>query len=280
MASLPYIQLYTSDYLADTAHLSTLEHGAYLLLIFNYWQRGESFKAKDERSLNKRLASVARLSEQEWNDVKDTLEEFFEATETEWRHSRIERDLNKVNSKSEKASAAGKASASARSNKRSANAEQTLNHTDTYTDTKTDTYTSYVKTETVLGDVTVTDFVETAETEIGADVINIATQRHKPPPYQEIVNAYHELLPTLAQVYKLTETRKTRIKALWRDELSEVKQWRNYFKFIGESDFLMGRSQPRDGRVFVADFDFITHMSNFVKIAEEKYHHGQKILGR
>jgi uncharacterized protein YdaU (DUF1376 family) len=145
MAALPYMQLYVADYLADTAHLSTLEHGAYLLLIFNYWQRGESFRAKDEQSLNRRLASVARMSNDEWMTVREALEEFFTVTETEWSHDRIDRDLEAVNSKSEKAKAAGKASAASREasrnagseqtiNGRSTNAEQTLNHTDTDTD--------------------------------------------------------------------------------------------------------------------------------------------------
>lgn len=135
MAALPYIQLYVSDYLADTAHLSTLENGAYLLLIFNYWQRGESFKAKDQQTLNKRLASVARLSNEEWENIKETLAEFFEINETEWKHTRIDRDLDAVNSKSEKAREAGKASAASKSNERSTSVQQTFNHTDTDTDT-------------------------------------------------------------------------------------------------------------------------------------------------
>ena len=156
MAALPYIQLYVADYLADTAHLTTIEHGAYLLLIFNYWQKGNSFKAKDERTLNKRLATVARMNEQEWENAKETLSEYFEINENEWVHSRIERDLEQVNSKSTKASAAGKLSAQKRanskatdnkeeSNERSTNAQRTFNHTDTDTDTDTDTNTDKSK---------------------------------------------------------------------------------------------------------------------------------------
>ena len=143
MAALPYMQLYVADYLSDTSHLSTLEHGAYLLLLFNYWQRGQSFAAKDERTLNKRLATVARMSEEEWSEIRPTIEEFFEVSATEWRHSRVERDLLAVHGKSKQAQAAGIASGEARrkgqkpagkSNGRSTDVKRKLNHTDTDTD--------------------------------------------------------------------------------------------------------------------------------------------------
>jgi uncharacterized protein YdaU (DUF1376 family) len=114
MSSLPYIQLYIADYLADTQHLTTEEHGAYLLLIFNYWQRGKSFKARDEHVLNKCLASVAHMSEQNFNLIKNVLSEFFEVRENEWIHHRIEQDLERVSEMSEKRRNAGKASAEAR----------------------------------------------------------------------------------------------------------------------------------------------------------------------
>lgn len=144
MAALPYIQLYVADYLADTMHLTTEEHGAYLLLIMNYWQTGHPIPKR-------RLASVARLSNDRWTDVEKSLSEFFTETPTgEWYHARIEGDLAKVLSKSEQASAAGKASAAARanaqtrmntdnSNGRSTVVASPLNHTDTDIDTDIDT---------------------------------------------------------------------------------------------------------------------------------------------
>jgi uncharacterized protein YdaU (DUF1376 family) len=124
MTSLPYMQLYVSDYLADTAHLTAQQHGAYMLLLMNYWQRG---KALDNS--NERLSHVARLSPEEWADAKPTLEEFFIVEGNLWTHTRVEDDLEKIREKSAKASFAGKRSVVARNlNERSTNAEQALNH--------------------------------------------------------------------------------------------------------------------------------------------------------
>jgi uncharacterized protein YdaU (DUF1376 family) len=134
MAALPYIQLYVADYLADTAHLTAAQHGAYLLLIMNYWQRGQSLNNSNER-----LTNVARMSSGEWEESKHVLQEFFKVDGDIWTHDRIERDLAAVYAKSTKASNAGKASAQQKANKRSTSVQQTLNHTDTDTDTDTDT---------------------------------------------------------------------------------------------------------------------------------------------
>jgi uncharacterized protein YdaU (DUF1376 family) len=131
MAALPYMPLYVADYLADAAHLSTMGHGAYLLLIMTYWHRGEPLP-DDER----KLARIARMTESEWQDVRDDLREFFDVRDGQWTHNRIERELDKVRSKSNAASDAGKASARKRLNERSTDVQRTFNHTDTDTDKK------------------------------------------------------------------------------------------------------------------------------------------------
>jgi uncharacterized protein YdaU (DUF1376 family) len=100
------MQLYVSDYLADTAHLNAQQHGAYMLLLMNYWQREKPLDNTGDR-----LAFVARMTPQEWNENKEILAEFFTVDGNEWTHSRIELDLNRVKEKSAQASFAGRASA-------------------------------------------------------------------------------------------------------------------------------------------------------------------------
>jgi uncharacterized protein YdaU (DUF1376 family) len=120
------MQLYVSDYLADTAHLTAQQHGAYMLLLMNYWQRG---KALDNS--NERLSHVARLSPEEWADAKPILEEFFIVEGNLWSHARVEDDLAKIREKSAKASFAGKRSSVVRAmNERSTDVQQSFNHKD------------------------------------------------------------------------------------------------------------------------------------------------------
>lgn len=113
MAALPYMQFFVADYLADTMHLTTEEHGAYLLLIFNYWQTGKALPNND-----KRLSIIAGLDSERWTNVKQTLAEFFVVSEENLTHPRIEADLQFVEDKQNKAILAGKASAVARAAKK------------------------------------------------------------------------------------------------------------------------------------------------------------------
>lgn len=129
MAAIPFMPLYVADYMADAAHLSTLEHGAYLLLIMTYWQRGEALPDDD-----KMLARIARLDARNWARVKPAVCKFFTTGDSKLTHSRIERELSRVRDKSLKNRKGGLARAKQMHSERLAVADETLSHTDTDTD--------------------------------------------------------------------------------------------------------------------------------------------------
>lgn len=125
MAALPYMPFYPADYFADAHHLTTVEHGAYFLLITTYWMRGEPLPDDDRK-----LSKFAKLSMSEWQDMREEISDFFDIEGGLWRHKRIDRDLLRVAEKVEQARNAGKASAKRRGNVRSADDELPLSGSD------------------------------------------------------------------------------------------------------------------------------------------------------
>lgn len=126
MAALPYIQLYVSDYLADTMHLSTEEHGAYLLLIMNYWQTGKPIPKN-------RLARISGLNDR-WHFVEESLQGFFKDDGENWVHGRIEGDLMVAKEAQEQRARAGKASAEAKKRAKSEEIKREVNGCSTVVD--------------------------------------------------------------------------------------------------------------------------------------------------
>lgn len=118
----PYMPLFVADYLADTAHLSAAEHGGYMLLIMNYWQRQRPLPNDD-----KKLARIARMTDGEWLDARETILELFVIDGAELRHKRVEAELTRLAEKSGKARGAAEKSVLARQ----ANAQRTLNERST-----------------------------------------------------------------------------------------------------------------------------------------------------
>ena len=85
-----WMPLYVGDYLADTMHLSTVEHGAYLLLIMAYWKRGGPLPADDRA-----LAAITRMPLKRWISTRSTLIDMFQNGEGCWRHRRIDLELER-----------------------------------------------------------------------------------------------------------------------------------------------------------------------------------------
>lgn len=92
-------------------------------------------------------------------------------------------------------------------------------------------------------------------------------------PTKQIVNLYHEVLPTLSRVEKITTARQGYIRQRWLNDLTTLEEWRNYFQDVKASDFLMGRvNGSGDKPPFRADLEWLCRPGNFAKVAEGKYH--------
>jgi uncharacterized protein YdaU (DUF1376 family) len=100
MAEFPALSLWTDSYLADTRHLSTLEHGAYLLLLIEAWRRPRCDLPDDDAI----LARLAGLSGDEWQSIKPTVMAFWrrDGRCRTWTQKRLskERDRARIRSKS------------------------------------------------------------------------------------------------------------------------------------------------------------------------------------
>lgn len=79
--------LYVGDYLRDTGHLTTEQHGAYMLLLMHCWQHDALPETANGR------AAVARLTPKRWEVMAPTIERFFQP---DGKHKRVEAEKEKT----------------------------------------------------------------------------------------------------------------------------------------------------------------------------------------
>lgn len=93
-----WMPLYVDDYLADTRRLSTLEHGAYILLIMEYWHHGSLPQDTAQ------LARIAGLTIAEWQAIEPNVAALFLPG---WKHKRVEKELAEAQAAYDRRAAAG-----------------------------------------------------------------------------------------------------------------------------------------------------------------------------
>ena len=250
-----YYQFHIGDYASHTRHLSIHEDLAYRRLLDFYYLHEQPIKHRD-------IARQINMREFE-QDVLTVLEEFFLSTDAGFINPRADLEIAKYKEFSE----AGKRGAAKR-------------------------------------------WGSNGEANSPPNATPIATNNHKPitinhkpdisicPPsgepedktglpkccHQEVIDLYHQKLPTLRKVEVWNDARKGYLRQRWRDvsqELSLEKPiqtedvlswWSDFFTHIGQSKFLTGRVNDKSGRAFTADLEWILKPSNFAKIIEGKYH--------
>jgi len=96
-----WMPLYIGDYLADTMRLTTLEHGAYMLLLMEYWRSGPL--PDDDRA----LATIARVERKVWDrEIGPALRRFFTKDGDVLRQKRMDTEREKMQRISNKRKAA------------------------------------------------------------------------------------------------------------------------------------------------------------------------------
>lgn len=103
-----WMPFYIADYLADTTRLTTEQHGAYFLLILDYWRNGPP------PDRDGTLAQIAKLTPAKWRAMRPELAEKFQIKNGRWFHKRVERELGKAREMQTALSERGKAGAAAR----------------------------------------------------------------------------------------------------------------------------------------------------------------------
>ena len=101
MARFPIMPVFTDALIADTAHLTAEEFGAYALILVATWRNnGQAFPDDD-----KRLARVARVSLPRWRTrLRPVLVEFFDLSDGCWHQKRLEAEWARAEASSQKQS--------------------------------------------------------------------------------------------------------------------------------------------------------------------------------
>jgi uncharacterized protein YdaU (DUF1376 family) len=261
----PYYRFFPADYDRDTKHLSLMQHGAYRLLIDLYMNLGPI--GNDMERINRTLHATSR---EEQAAVEYVLVEFFVLNGGQWTHNRCDKEREHTEGRRH----AAQSSAAVRWHAKNAPAEQTeceriADAEQTQCDgnaNQNQNQNQNQKSQSLLSP---------------AAPGEASVEQKKPAktvpdcPYEQVVALYHECLPALPGVVKLSEARKSTIRARWRELSAEnpgsdqgaiLTLLRAFFGQVARSDFLMGRKTN-----FTADLFWLLKTENFLKVVEGKY---------
>jgi uncharacterized phage protein (TIGR02220 family) len=88
-----WMPLFIGDYLASTSRLTCEQHGAYLLLIMDYWKNGPP--PNDDAI----LAQICRMAPDAWSNASSIIKGFFIIDDGHLTHNRIDEELEAAKAK-------------------------------------------------------------------------------------------------------------------------------------------------------------------------------------
>lgn len=259
-----WFPLYVADYRADTMRFTTEQHGAYLLIIMDYWRNGPP---PDDDQV---LAQITGLPVARWKKHRAVIAPKFQIADGAWKQKRVEHELVKARAVQEALSQKGKAGAAARWGPKGM--------PDALPEAQAGAIPEDVPRDAPPPSHNPLSTPPGVEAPDGASVPDC--------PHERIIAMYHEVLPANPRVIEWNDTRRGYLRARWRQKAqpngrtqgyATVEQglafWRHFFEWCGQSEFLTGKSDGRPGKPpFVADLEWLMRPTNFAKVIEGKYH--------
>ena len=255
-----WMPLYVADYLSATSRLTTEQHGAYLLLLMDYWKNGPP---PDNDGV---LAQITRLSPSAWSNARTMLEAFFQVQSGQWSHHRVDEELAKANHNKEVNRRRGVAGAAAKYGKKDAP----------------------TMLEASLGDSTSPSPspspISSSSSSIKEGKPSLSTAKLMACPQEEILKLWAKHLPHLAQPRSWEGTRRANTKQRWNqasrpsayspegysNEADGIRWWNSFFAYIAR-DTSLSNGFETAGRTWRPDLEWVMNATNFQKIIDGKY---------
>ncbi len=98
MSQPPALPLFVREYLMDTRHLTTEQHGAYLLLLMQSWCTPDCSLPDDD----KKLAAWTGLPLDRWKEMRPVIIEFFDVLEARLKQKRLQHEFQFVRERVER----------------------------------------------------------------------------------------------------------------------------------------------------------------------------------
>lgn len=246
-----WMPFYVGDYLSATGRLTTEQHGAYLLILLDYWKNGPP--PNDDAV----LAALARLSPSAWRKAKPALLGFFDIRDGMLIQKRVEKERERTSTITEERSKAGKAGAAKRwgaDNQKNGKAVANGIGLPLANGQQNDAPSQSQGSNEPIASTNVDVSAEPTDKPLTAD---------------EIVDAWNvRMVPQgFPAVRRLTDTRKKQLKARIRE--NTIDDWQQAMAALERSAFCRGENQTG----WRADFDFLLQPKSFTKLLEGAYDH-------
>ena len=241
-----WMPLYVGDYLSATTRLTTEQHGAYFLLLLDYWKNGPP--PNDDAV----LAQIVRLSPSAWRKAKPAIMGFFAVEDGKLTQKRVDKEISKATAIAEERSKAGKEGAARRWQRNSKPIANAI---------------ALPKANVQQNDAPSQS--QGSNEPIASTNVDVSVGTDPPLTTDEILEAWAERMVPLGfpAVAKMTAQRSRMLKARLKD--STLDEWMRAFSALERSAFCRGEND----RGWRADFDFLLQPKSFTKLLEGAYDH-------